>query len=152
MKKILLISLFATISSQAVMAGADHLNCEAYRISQDANSNIQTFTITPYEVSLHNSGPLEVISGDARGVPTKFVLKGIDGKGDYSVEIKVKSKIASLSGNQDIGREHTIDLTKVEVIASRAGKTQNFIGTCKLEQISSCGGGCTDESEERDTL
>jgi hypothetical protein len=152
MKKIILVSLFSIFSSQAVMAGMLNLNCEAFRVSKDTNHNIQSLKITQDGVSINDSEFLEVISGDLTEVPGKLVLKATDGKGDYNVDVKLKSVLASLEGNIAIGRDHEIKLTKVEVIASRGNKSHLFVGTCKYEVITSCGGACQEESEDRDVL
>ena len=152
--KVLAIFTLAAMMSTSTFAGMMELNCEAFRVSQDTNKNIQSVKIAPElnGVSLNGSEPLEVIDGALMNIPTIVTLKGVDGKGDYTLDVKVKSKIASINGHIAIGRDHDIDLSKVEIFVSRNGKTHLFVGTCKEELITTCGGACAPESSERDVL
>jgi hypothetical protein len=85
MKHVLILAL-ATLSAQSSFAGFSHLKCEAYRISNDKNVNLQKLIIDDLTVNINGALLTEVL------------------------------------------------------------------GTCSSENMSSCGGACEEESNQRDEL
>jgi len=157
MKNILFVAL-TLMTSTSAMAGFMHLDCAAFRVSQDSNENIQKLEIKRDDLSINgvNLNYEQLIEGSLYDVypnsPATATYKSLDGKGDYKVSVTVTETITSVNGHASIGRDHTFDIYKAVVKASRNGKTHEFVGTCTSELMSSCGGACEEESSDRDQL
>ncbi len=150
---------FALLVGNSAFAGYMKMTCSAYRISQDTNKNVQTFSYGPDgNVSINNVKLTEedLIDGSIYGVypgyPSEAKYKSKDGNGDYSISISALSEVVTVQGHVNIGRDHDVEVYKVAAKVSRNNKTHEFIGTCTNEVVSTCGGACEDESEVRDEL
>ena len=144
MKNLLLIAIFGVISLQSAMASFDHYKCEAYRVNAK-NEAIEEFEISNHSASL-NGVDLE-IKEEGYGLTEQKILKSVDDKGDYAVNIAVDSVTTSING-KDGARDHNIDIDKVLIRVSRNSKTHVFEGTCTEESESSCGGKCDQLDED----
>ena len=155
MKNLLLIAIFGVISLQSAMASFDHYKCEAYRVNAK-NEAIEEFEISNHSASL-NGVDLEIksmvdkhvkeIKEEGYGLTEQKILKSVDDKGDYAVNIAVDSVTTSING-KDGARDHNIDIDKVLIRVSRNSKTHVFEGTCTEESESSCGGKCDQLDED----
>jgi|GEM_PF-1259526 len=158
MKNFLLVAV-TSLASLSAHAGFTHLTCSTYRISKDTNKNVQTFSVSE-DMKLNVNGveltEAEWVDGSLMGLslktPVTATYKSKDGKGDYLVRINALSKITSVDGRASIGRGHDVTVYKVRAFVSRNNKTHEFLGTCTEENMSSCGGACGDESDQRDEL
>ena len=126
------------------MASFDHYKCEAYRVNAK-NEAIEEFEISNHSASL-NGVDLE-IKEEGYGLTEQKILKSVDDKGDYAVNIAVDSVTTSING-KDGARDHNIDIDKVLIRVSRNSKTHVFEGTCTEESESSCGGKCDQLDED----
>ena len=144
MKNLLLIAIFGVISLQSAMASFDHYKCEAYRVNAK-NEAIEEFEISNHSASLYGVD-LE-IKEEGYGLTEQKILKSVDDKGDYAVNIAVDSVTTSING-KDGARDHNIDIDKVLIRVSRNSKTHVFEGTCTEESESSCGGKCDQLDED----
>lgn len=158
MKKTLLFAATFAILNQA-SAGYSYLNCEAYRISQDTNENVQIFRVNQNlgvqinGVQLDESNWLTGSLAELSPVhPAIATYSSRDGMGDYNIVLTVQSIVSSTYGHLDIGRDHDFDVYKVLAQVSRNGKMHEFVGTCTHELLTTCGGACAPESEIRDVL
>lgn len=144
--------LFSQISSAAFI----NLSCEAYRISQDSNENIQKLTLdrgnlTVNELTLSNDQRIDgSLFSVYPGYPASATYQ--NDKGTLNAKITYQSRIEEFTGALDIGRSHDIEFFKAEVKVSSQRKTHTFTGVCKAEVITTCGGACEDENQDRDTL
>lgn len=158
MKKTITTFLVGILFAPGAFAGFLSMDCEAYRISQDANENVQVFKSSNTGASINNSVEYEIIDGSFQGLylapgeTTHAVLDATDGRGNIDVTITVLSEVTSVYGRLNVGRDHQVEVYKVSVMASRGDKFHNFIGTCKSELVTTCGGACADEDPNRDVL
>lgn len=156
MNKIFLIAV--GILSANAHAGFQSLSCEAFRVSKDANENIQTFSVKENVVKLNDVvlNDEDLVSGSLydlyAGYVEKAVYKSKDAKGDYSIEVSVLAPVTAVEGRLSVGRGHEVNVYKTLVKASRNGKTHEFTGTCRTELVTTCGGECADEDPNRDEL
>jgi len=154
MKKSLLVAL-QILTAHTAFAGYMGTTCEAYRISKDSNRNIQTLTIDNESLSIDQK-KFELTDGTMRLLyldsPAEGIFKSNDAKGDLVVKVKAFSEVLRSEGKLSVGRDHEIVVYKAQIQASRNGKTHEFLGTCKTELVTTCGGACEDESEVRDEI
>ena len=157
MKKILLINL---ILSSNLFAAYHNLDCEAFRVSKDSNENIQVFnsssSSTGEVVNINGIELSEIVSGNLDwldpGTPLIAEYKSLDGRGNYKIRITTTQTITSVEGRLNIGRTHGVDIYAVNVQVSRNDKNHIYIGTCKNEYLTTCGGECAGEDPRRDEL
>jgi hypothetical protein len=157
MKKVILTAVLL-LATKLSFGAYTNLTCTAYRVSQDTNENIQRFDVNQNIVRLNGVelGMSELIDGSLifldNNHPVKASYKSKDGKGNYKIEITYLEQVTAYTGWMFHGKGHDIEVSKVEVKASRNNKTHKFTGTCTWENTTTCGGECRDESEERDVL
>jgi len=146
------LGLYATQSANAGYMGT---TCEAYRVSQDSNENIQVLKLMNETLEL-NKEKFELIDGVMRDLvpnyPSEAVFKSAAGKANLNLKVSVLSKVTEAYGRLSVGRGHDMIVYKVNVQASRNGKVHNFEGTCVSEVVTTCGGECAVESEDRDEI
>jgi len=156
MKLIKPLFLITVLSTTFAQAGYIKNTCEAYRVSKDTNENVQKVRIQDNTVSIHKTPFLELKKGQLMDLgpksPLSAVAEAVDGKADYLVEVSVLSQITHAYGRAIVGRGHDFDSYKVKIVASRNGKSHTFEGLCTTEILTSCGGECADESNNRDEL
>jgi hypothetical protein len=153
MKTIVISALALVFVGSNAFAGRMDLNCVGYRVSQDANKNVQQLIVSSDTGGVRLYGEeLETVSGEFQSVPADFVVKSKDGKRKYRIVVTSQDNLASFEGHIAIGRDHLVSLTKVAIDVSRNGKTHRFVGTCTEEVVTSCGGGCDEEDPKRDEI
>jgi hypothetical protein len=158
MKKLLFAATSLLAFNQA-FAGYQYLTCEAFRISQDTNLNVQAFRVDKdlgVEINGVKLTEAQWIDGSLNdiypGIETQATYASLDGNGNYKIVMTVLSTVAEAHGHLNIGRDHDFDVYQVRAVVSRGNKTHEFIGTCTSELLSTCGGACQPESEIRDVL
>lgn len=158
MKNLVFVATSLIAFNQA-SAGYSYLSCEAFRISQDANQNVQAFRVDKdlgVEINGVHLTEAQWIDGSLNdlypGKDTQATYASLDGNGDYKIVITILSTVANAHGHLNIGRDHDFDVYQVRTQVSRGNKTHEFIGTCTNELLTTCGGECQPESETRDIL
>ncbi len=158
MKKLILVATSLIALNQA-SAGYTYLNCEAFRISQDTNQNVQAFRVNKdfgVEINGVHLTEAQWIDGSLMdlypGAELQATYASLDGNGNYKIGITILSTVANAHGHLNIGRDHDFDIYQVRAQVSRGNKSHEFIGTCTNELLTTCGGECQPESETRDIL